>query len=104
MRLPVRFRQRASRALVSAFDWYSSESRDLGRAFLTEIDAAIGRVADLPGRYPVIYRDTRRALVARFPYAIIFRVFPDHVMVLAILHTRRDPARWQVREPAAVAA
>ncbi|MCK6371410.1 MAG: hypothetical protein L6Q83_08830 [Gammaproteobacteria bacterium] len=38
--------------------------------------------------------------MTRFPYAIYFRASAHTVDVIGVLHTSRDPRRWQVREPA----
>ena len=59
---------------------------------------AIRRVADLlpanpklgkPGRY----RGTRELHVAGLPYVIVYRLEPEAVSVVAILHTARDLPR-----------
>jgi plasmid stabilization system protein ParE len=51
-----------------------------------------------PEAYPVLHRDTRRVLIAeRFPYAIFYRIYGDTVVVVACLHAKRDPRRWQRR-------
>jgi plasmid stabilization system protein ParE len=36
-------------------------------------------------------------LVRRFPYAIYFHAMPDEIVVLAVIHGRRHPRRWQSR-------
>jgi plasmid stabilization system protein ParE len=55
------------------------------------------KIEDGPLRYPVVYEDVRRALVRRYPYAIFYVVEPARVVVMAVLHQRRDPARWPRR-------
>ena len=47
--------------------------------------------------YRVVYHDIRRALTRRFPYAVYYRIVGNEVVVLGILHTRRDPCEWQSR-------
>jgi len=44
-------------------------------AFLAAAQRVIDAVAQHPLRYPVIRRNTRRALLRRFPYAVYFRVY-----------------------------
>jgi plasmid stabilization system protein ParE len=39
----------------------------------------------------------RRALVRRFPYAVYYVAEPDQISILAVIHTRRHPHRWQSR-------
>jgi plasmid stabilization system protein ParE len=51
----------------------------------------------MPEMHRVIRGDVRRALVPRYPYAVLYRVKPDRVEVIAIFHGRRDPAEWQRR-------
>jgi plasmid stabilization system protein ParE len=34
-------------------------------------------------------------LLRRFPYAIFYRAADDEIIVLAVFHLARDPARWQ---------
>jgi plasmid stabilization system protein ParE len=39
----------------------------------------------------------RRALLQRFPYAVYFILDDQIIVILAILHQRRDPAVWKRR-------
>jgi plasmid stabilization system protein ParE len=51
----------------------------------------------MPESYPVLYRDVRRAVVKRFPYAIYYRIVSSRVIVTAIFHGRRDTKALQER-------
>jgi len=81
----------------AAFNWYETEEAGLGIEFLDELRAAYDRVAEGPFRYQELRSGARRALIRRFPYAIYFSVEADVIVVLAVLHARRDPAEWQRR-------
>jgi hypothetical protein len=51
-----------------------------------------------PRQFPVIYRNVRRALLRRFPYALMFVIdLDDTLTVIACFHGSRDPAHWQKR-------
>jgi toxin ParE1/3/4 len=39
----------------------------------------------------------RRALLKRFPYGVFYTEFPDRIQVIAIIHSRKHPARWPRR-------
>jgi hypothetical protein len=39
----------------------------------------------------------RRALVRRFPYAVFYRVESDAPVIIACVHCRSHPRRWQSR-------
>jgi hypothetical protein len=55
------------------------------------------RVQASPEVAPVVYRDLRRRLVERFPYAILYRVYPGIVFVVAIMHAKQSPGVWKRR-------
>jgi len=51
----------------------------------------------MPELHPVVYRGVRRAITRRFPYSIYYRMERNEVVVLGVLHMRRDPKEWQSR-------
>ncbi|MBI3079345.1 MAG: type II toxin-antitoxin system RelE/ParE family toxin [Deltaproteobacteria bacterium] len=91
------FRPQAESELLDARRWYEERRLGLGRAFAMAVDEAVAGIVENPSAYPRVHGETRRALVRRFPYAIYFRVLPDEVIVLAVMHGRRLPRRWQSR-------
>jgi hypothetical protein len=38
-------------------------------------------------------------LVQRFPYALLYSISDDRVVVTVCFHTHRDPRRWHARFP-----
>jgi plasmid stabilization system protein ParE len=51
-----------------------------------------------PRQFPVIYKNVRRALLRRFPYALMFVIEADETLtIIACFHGSRDPALWQKR-------
>jgi toxin ParE1/3/4 len=82
---------------LDAFDFYEARSRGLGERFRDHVDFAMRQIARDPERYPIVYRDLRRRLVERFPYAVFFKVYPDLVFVVGIMHGRQNPERWKLR-------
>jgi len=90
-------RPQAEAELLGARDWYEDHRPGLGAAFATEVDRALGGIIRSPLAYSRVQGEIRRALVRRFPYAIYFRAMPDEIVVLAVIHGRRHPRRWQAR-------
>lgn len=82
---------------LDAHGWYEREQAGLGDAFRDELDATIRRIRWSPLAHRVVHRDLRRALVRRFPYVVLYRLMGDSVVVVAIVHGRRAPARWRTR-------
>lgn len=95
MRIVVRPASAAD--MEEAFLWYEGQRSGLGNEFLAAAHSEIDAVGEHPLRNPVIQRNTRRALLRRFPYSIFYRVYPDVIVVVACMHGRRDPKRWQAR-------
>lgn len=99
MSIQVVVRRGAAADLAEAHSWYEAQRAGLGTQFLDEVEWILERVGAGPLRFPVVFRDTRRALVRRFPYAIYFRLTGDQARVLAVVHQRRDPRIWKQRVP-----
>jgi plasmid stabilization system protein ParE len=83
--------------IEAAFEWYEREEAGLGFQFLDELRAAYVRVLDHPFGYQDLRSGIRRALTRRFPYCIYFSIEADAIVVLAVLHSARDPEEWQRR-------
>ena len=91
MSFRLRILAAAAKDIEAARDWYEGQQDGLGGVFLDAIDAALARITAKPLTYRLVRRDARRALVRRFPYVVIFRVKPDQIRILAVLHQHRDP-------------
>jgi plasmid stabilization system protein ParE len=95
MKFRLRIRSVAREDLRSASAWYESHSPAVAHRFGEEVGATLSSVEEQPFLYRVVYRDIRRAMTRRFPYAIYFIVEGDRISVLRILHQARDPRAWQ---------
>jgi hypothetical protein len=82
---------------LDAARWYEGERADLGTEFLTELRATFSRIEEGPQRFPVVFREVRRAILRRFPFGVFFIVEAKSAVVLAITHLRRHPGAWQRR-------
>lgn len=97
MILPVRLRPEALQDLKEAWQWYEARREGLGEELRACIDAAMAEIARSPLACRKVRGEARRKLIRRFPYAVIFLVEAEHVEVLAVFHSSRDPRRWQKR-------
>ena len=93
----VIFTPAARAEVIGAQDWYEGEAAGLGRNFREAIDALTERLSSNPTQFPIIFKNVRRALVRRFPYALFFVIAGDTLVVLACFHGSRDPLQWQRR-------
>jgi toxin ParE1/3/4 len=93
----IRFSSDADAELAEARQWYAHQREDLDLEFMDSVDEALTHVVRNPHLYPIVYRNLRRAVVRRFPFAIFFDVREDEIQVIAVFHSRRDPEAWQSR-------
>ena len=96
--MPRLFVRKAAREdLSEAFQWYEARSRGLGHEFVRAVGVALGAIERAPEQFALAVDDIRRARLRRFPYLIYFVILPRHISVIAVIHGRRHPRRWQSR-------
>src|SRR5262249_55437091 len=61
---------------AAARDWYGERSPVAAVAFVTELDLAIEAIAEQPSSLPRFLYGTRRYLLRRFPYCVVYREKP----------------------------
>ena len=97
MSLLVITRDEAEADIAEAAIWYERRCTGLGAEFVRSVDACFAIISRQPEAFPVVYRQARLALLRKFPYLVIYRVFPDFVSVVAVIHGRRHPRHWRSR-------
>lgn len=97
MKWRVAFRPQADAEVCEARRWYEERRSGLGAKFATAVEEAVARITENPLAFLRVRGETRRAILRRFPYGLYFRVLNDEVIVLAVVHGRRHPRKWQLR-------
>jgi len=97
MTVPVRLTPAAERDIVLAAGWYSREAPHMLAAFEEEIDRSFQRISKQPEMYQVVEATVRRATAQRFPFSVFYRLLPDRIEVIGIVHQSRDPRIWKRR-------
>ena len=90
----VRFLRPAELEMLDAARYYELQALGLGMDFLEKIDSAVHDIGEDPERWPVLRLQIRRRLIHRFPYGLLYRVDPDEIIILAIMHLHRHPDYW----------
>jgi toxin ParE1/3/4 len=85
-------RPEAEDDLKEAYSWYEDKRTGLGDDFLLQVEAGLNATAKTPTIHPIEYKGTRKHLIKRFPYKIIYLVENEQIIVLAVIHGRRSPA------------
>jgi plasmid stabilization system protein ParE len=76
--------------VAEAAAWYETQRPGLGERFVFAVQSADKLLLANPLRYSVRFSDVRRLNLADFPYGLFFFLHGDEIVVLAVLHHRRD--------------
>ena len=87
----------AEEDIGDAYAWYERRRHGLGEDFLSSVDASIQRICRIPELNATIFKEYRRVLVRRFPYAIFYEFDGTTVTVFGVFHTSRDSETWHLR-------
>jgi len=87
----------ARQEFARAIDFYKELSTDLARDLVDEFDGAIAQISDLPSSGIPYQHETRRILLRRFPFGVVYRLKTDVVEVVAFAHHSRRPGYWADR-------
>ena len=87
----------ARRELEAAVSFYDSVYPELGRDFALEVRALCQRIAESPLSGVEVRPEIRRRILRRFPYAVLYVIEHDEVIIVAVAHQRRCPGYWAER-------
>jgi toxin ParE1/3/4 len=93
----VEFHEDAALEYEAAVGWYLQRSLLAASKFVDAISRSMDMIVEAPHRWPAGKHGTRRFLLQRFPFAIVYRELPAAIQVLAIAHARRKPGYWKQR-------
>lgn len=80
--------------LFEAVGYYEDKSKGLGLDLLNEIKSAVEIIRRFPECCALRKNETRRYLINRFPYLIIYTYYKNHIWVIAFAHCKRKPEYW----------
>jgi plasmid stabilization system protein ParE len=92
-----RFHPLAFSELEESVKYYSDIREDLGIDFIDEIDLTIERIIQFPLAWSQHTKFCRRCLTHRFPYAVIYQIKEDNIIIIAVMPLNRKPDYWKVR-------
>jgi plasmid stabilization system protein ParE len=90
-------RPEAEADIREAYLWYEEQRFGLGEDFLLCVEEGLAKIQRNPEMYPIVHKDIRRILIRRFPFGIFYIATSERLVILAVLHGRRDPKRWKDR-------
>src|SRR6266545_4162340 len=80
----VRLHPNAIAEAKAAYAWYAERNPSAANAFISELDHAISQIQTDPERWTMHLHGTRKFLLRRFPYEVVYR-------------PQRRPGYWKAR-------
>ena len=93
----VEFHPEAQDEFILAAQFYESQTEGLGLDFTLAVQRTYERLLEFPVIGRPFGRRLRRLLVPKFPYALLYRVEPQRIYIVAVMHLHRRPGYWQSR-------
>jgi toxin ParE1/3/4 len=83
--------------LREASRFYDLKRPGFGDIFLSRFHQALSQVREYPLAAPVVYRQYRKMKLEQFKHSIVYHVEADKIVVVAVMHNRRNPDYWKRR-------
>ena len=91
------FHPSAETELNEAIDYYNKCQDGLGLEFAKEAYSSIQNILAFPQAWTPLSENTRRCLINRFPYSIIYQVADNQIFIIALMQLNRRPEYWKKR-------
>ncbi len=89
------FHPEAEKELNDTIDYYNKCKNGLGLEFVKEVYLTIQEIILFPEAWLKISANTRRCLLKRFPYGIIYYANKDELFIIAIMQLNKKPDYWK---------
>lgn len=96
-RFAVEFHPLAADEAQAAERWYRGRNETASDRFLRELDRAIERISERPETGSPYLSNTRRVLLRRYSFFVVYRQRGGDLEVVALAHARRRPGYWCAR-------
>jgi len=87
----------ALRDILSAVEYYEEQAAGLGNALDADLTGSVDLIQSMPQLGAPFEAGTRRILLQRFPYAIVYKILDDRILVVAVAHQKQRPGYWRER-------
>lgn len=92
-----RFHPEVLSEFQSAAIYYEKQQAGLGLRFSSAVQTAVDHIVESPNVWRVLEDDVHRYLTKVFPYAVLYTIENDYILVVAVMHCHREPGYWNDR-------
>lgn len=93
----IRYHEAAQDEFLREVQYYADITGRLGERFDKAVQAAEARAAEAPEAGSPYLHGTRRVLLQRFPFSLIYTVGDAEIVIVAVAPFRRRPGYWKHR-------
>ena len=87
----------AAQELLDAVNFYDYHSPGLGLAFNKEFLEAVDFIQLFPNSWQKVGPNTRKCILKKFPYLILYIIDGEQLLISAIAHQHRHPRSYLYR-------
>lgn len=82
---------KAEEDIETSYTWYEERRAGLGYDFILNLEAGFEEILRDPYKFKVEYKAVRKHLIKRFPFKIVYIVKDQKVIIIGVLHGKRNP-------------
>jgi plasmid stabilization system protein ParE len=94
---PYRFHPEAREEFREAIRWYRNREVRASIEFRKMVSAVVKEISAAPERWPKHLYGTRRFVLQRFPFSVLYLDDPEMITTIAVAHGKRKPGYWKGR-------
>lgn len=82
---------------LAGYGWYLQHSARAADGFFAELERAVQLILEGPLRWALHVHGTRRLVLTKYPYSVVYKTTAGVVVVYAFAHAKRRPGYWKGR-------
>jgi len=90
----IHFLPIAQQELTQTVEFYEQQLAGLGTSFHKEVFEAIDLISMFPESHQFITKHTRKCLLRKFPYLVLYSTINNTIVISAIAHQHRHPRSY----------
>ena len=79
--------------ILDAALYYENKQEGLGQKLYSNFENTLFETEKRPLTFQKTRNNYRHALLSRFPYLIIFRIYENKILVFKLIHSKKHPSK-----------
>ena len=93
----IEFHPEALAEFKDAAQYYVGCQENMELRFIAAVESVLDRIQQNPQWGRIFEDDIRRSLTHIFPYAVLYSIEADYLLIIAVMHCHREPDYWRHR-------